>query len=131
MTDTTDMTGTTSDPDPGSGSGSGSSRSSPRRLGRRLGHLLGDVFALSYLAVCAALLVWAIVVTAGDSSDESMAGVIPVFATAPASLVPFLMLPGGVVLFVASVVFGALLNALVIGWCSRALRRGLGRGPAS
>ncbi|MCT9075138.1 SCO4225 family membrane protein [Streptomyces fulvoviolaceus] len=96
----------------------------------RLRHALTDVVALVYLAVCAVLLVWALVVTATDSSDESMAGVIPLLATAPFSLV-FLALPDGAVMFVVAVAFGALVNATVIGWCSRALRRGGGRGPVS
>ncbi|MFH0181030.1 SCO4225 family membrane protein [Streptomyces cacaoi] len=103
--------------------GTGSGRTFPRRLRHRLGHALGDVFALVYLALCAGLLVWATVVTALDSSDESMAGVIPVFATAPASFV-FIVLPEGIAMFVVAVVFGALVNATVIGWCARALRRG-------
>ncbi|WP_343243775.1 hypothetical protein [Streptomyces sp. SID13726] len=79
--------------------------------------------ALIYLALCAALLVWAIVVTVGDSSDESMAGVIPLLATAPCSLV-LLALPDGWVMVVLAVAFGAVVNATVIGWCARMLRRG-------
>jgi hypothetical protein len=105
------MTGTTS----------GSGRTT---FPRRLGHVLGNVFALVYLAACAVLLVWALVVSAVDTSDESMAGVIPVFATAPTSLVPLLLLPEGAAWFIVSVVLGALVNAAVIGWCARALRRG-------
>ncbi|MFD9434821.1 SCO4225 family membrane protein [Streptomyces sp. NPDC060002] len=107
--------------------GTGSGRTFPRRLRHRLrrglGHALGDVFARVYLALCAVLLVWATVVTVGDSSDESMAGVIPLLATAPASFV-LIVLPDGVTMFVVAVVFGALVNATVIGWCARALRRG-------
>lgn len=112
------MTGTTS----------GSGRTA---FPRRLGHLLRDIFALVYLAACAGLLVWALVVSAVDTSDESMAGVIPVFATAPTSLVPLLTLPEGAAWFIVSVVLGALVNAAVIGWCARALRRGRSRGPVS
>nr|WP_307792705.1 hypothetical protein [Streptomyces sp. HB132] len=63
------------------------------------------------------------VVTLGDSSDESMAGVIPLLATAPASLL-FLMLPANSVVFFTAVVVGAAVNAGIIGWCTRALRRG-------
>lgn len=96
----------------------------------RLRHALTDVVALVYLAVCAVLLVWALVVTAADSSDESMAGVIPLLATAPAGFV-FLALPDGAAMFVVAVVLGALVNATVIGWCARSLRRGGGRGPVS
>lgn len=93
-----------------------------RSLPRRLRHALGDVVALAYLAVCAGLLVWTLVVTVTDDSGESMAGVIPVLATAPASLV-FLVLPDGAAMLVVAVVLGALVNASVIGWCARALRR--------
>jgi len=99
-----------------------------RPVFRRLRHALGDVFALVYLGVCAALLVWALVVTVADSSDESMAGVIPVLATAPGSLV-LLVLPDGGAMLVVAVVVGALVNATVIGWCARALRRGGGADP--
>ncbi|WP_406007772.1 hypothetical protein OG440_17605 [Streptomyces sp. NBC_00637] len=105
----------------------GSGRTFPRRPGHRLrhflGHALGDVFARVYLALCAGLLVWATAVTVGDASDESMGGVVPLLATAPASFV-FLALPDGAATFFVAVVFGALVNATVIGWCARALRRG-------
>ncbi|MFJ8182734.1 SCO4225 family membrane protein [Streptomyces sp. NPDC096105] len=96
---------------------------SDRTLLARLRHLYGDVFALVYLGVCAALTVWAIVVSAGDNEDASFAGVIPVLATAPGSLVG-LALPGGIPTFAFAVVMGALINAGVIGWCSRRLRGG-------
>lgn len=92
-------------------------------VARRLRHALSDIFALGYLAVCAVLLIWAFVVTVTDSTGESMAGVIPALATAPASLV-MLVLPDSGALIVVSVVFGALVNATVIGLCARALRRG-------
>ncbi|MGW0824919.1 SCO4225 family membrane protein [Streptomyces sp. NPDC002845] len=105
--------------------GTGSGRSFPGRLR----HALGDVFALVYLAVCAALLVWALVVSAGDSADESMAGVIPLFATFPASLV-VLVLPDHVTMSIAAVVLGALVNAAIIGWCARTLRGGNSPDPA-
>ncbi|MFF3258396.1 SCO4225 family membrane protein [Streptomyces sp. NPDC002932] len=103
---------TRTDPDPDS------ARSVPRRLRDHLG-----VVGLGYLGACAVLLVWALVVTAIDSSGESMAGVIPVLATAPASLV-FLVLPGGTGMFIAAIALGAGVNAAIIGWCTRALRRG-------
>lgn len=93
-----------------------------RLLPHRLRHALGDTAARLYLAVCAAALVWALVVTATDSSDESMAGVIPLLATAPVSLV-LLALPDHPATLVVAVVLGALVNAMVIGWCARALRR--------
>lgn len=104
--------------------GTDSGRSFPRRLRRALGHPA----ALIYLAVCAALLVWAFVVSAGDSSDESMAGVIPLVATAPASLA-LLALPDHPAMLVVSVILGALVNAAIIGWCARALRRTDTPGP--
>ncbi len=59
----------------------------------RIGRNLRNPFALGYLALCLALLVWALVVTIADDSGESMAGVIPLLATAPTSLV-FLSPPG-------------------------------------
>ncbi|KAB1139339.1 hypothetical protein F7R91_40310 [Streptomyces luteolifulvus] len=101
-------------------------RSFPRGLRRT--H--GEVAVLVYLAICAVLLVWALVVTVGDDSGESMAGVIPMLATAPASLV-FLVLPDGPVWFVTAVAIGAGVNAAVIGWCARALRRSDRPDPAS
>ncbi|PSM41876.1 hypothetical protein C6Y14_19345 [Streptomyces dioscori] len=97
----------------------------PTAFVRGLGHALKDVFALAYLVVCAGLVVWAYVVSAGE--DGSMAGVIPLLAAAPGCVVPLLLLPEGAALFGVSVAFGALVNALVIGWCARALRRG-GKG---
>ncbi|MFJ2817357.1 SCO4225 family membrane protein [Streptomyces sp. NPDC087294] len=90
---------------------------------RRLRHLLTDGVALVYLGVCAALLIWTFAVTVFDDTGESMAGVIPMLATAPTSLV-FLVLPDQAWSFVVAVVFGALVNATVIGWCSRTLRAG-------
>ncbi|WP_340376482.1 hypothetical protein U5640_16110 [Streptomyces sp. SS7] len=93
----------------------------PDTVTGRLRHALTDVLALAYLAVCAALLIWALAVTALDDSGESMAGVIPLLATAPASLV-LLVLPDHVSMIVLAIVCGALVNATVIGWCSRALR---------
>jgi hypothetical protein len=89
----------------------------------RLGQNLRNPFALAYLALCAALLVWAVVVSLTDDSGESMAGVVPLLATAPASLL-FLVLPGGAAVLVVAIALGALVNATVIGWCARALSRG-------
>ncbi len=104
------MTGTDSDSDSG--------RSLPRRLRDHVG-----VVGLAYLGVCAALLAWALVVTIGDTSDESMAGVIPLLATAPASLV-LLALPDNILMAIIAVTVGAAVNTAIIGWCTRALRRG-------
>jgi hypothetical protein len=87
-----------------------SGRSFPQRLRHALGHVAAGV----YLAVCAVLLVWALVVTMGDSSDESMAGVIPILATAPASLV-FIVLPDNNAMFITALALGAAVNAAVIG----------------
>lgn len=96
-----------------------------RSLPRRLRHVLGDIAALVYLGLCAALLTWAFAVSAGETEDASFAGVIPLLATAPVSFV-LTVLPDSPVMFVLAVVVGALVNATVIGWCSRALRRGVG-----
>ncbi|MEV8545996.1 hypothetical protein [Streptomyces sp. NPDC051572] len=89
----------------------------------RLGQNLRNPFALAYLGVCLAIVIWTVVVTVMDDSGESMAGVVPILATAPGSLV-FLVLPGGKAMFFVAVVIGALVNASVIGWCARALKRG-------
>ncbi|MFC8392598.1 MULTISPECIES: SCO4225 family membrane protein [unclassified Streptomyces] len=88
---------------------------------------LGTAAARIYLAGCALLLGWALVV----ASDGSMAAVIPLFATVPASLVLLLVLPEGSMMFLLSIVLGALINAMVIGWCARALRRGATPDTAS
>ncbi|MBO8191039.1 hypothetical protein ITI46_04905 [Streptomyces oryzae] len=84
-----------------------------------------SVLARGYLAVCAALVIWAVVVSSGDQPDASMAGVIPLFATAPVSLI-VLVLPDHVSMLFVAVGLGALVNALIIGWCARTLRRGSG-----
>ncbi|MFI7083096.1 SCO4225 family membrane protein [Streptomyces anulatus] len=102
----------------GTDTASSSRQSVPRRL---LDHV--GVPALVYLGVCAGLLVWALVVTAGETTDASMAGVIPFLATAPTSLV-FLMLPANGFAFFTAIAVGAAINAAIIGWCTRTLRRG-------
>ncbi|MER7489197.1 hypothetical protein ABTY20_25470 [Streptomyces sp. NPDC126497] len=81
---------------------------------------LGTTAARVYLVACALLLGWALV----TASDGSMALVVPMFATLPTSLVLLLVLPEGGAVFLLSMVLGALVNALVIGWCARTLRRG-------
>lgn len=101
-----------------------------RSFSDRLRHAHREVAVLVYLAVVAVLLVWALVVSLGDSSGESMAGVIPLLATAPGSFV-FLVLPDNNVMFITAVALGAEVNAAVIGWCARALRRGGGRPDPS
>ncbi|UNZ21463.1 hypothetical protein [Streptomyces sp. 891-h] len=105
------------------------SRSEPAAL-RAVRDALRTVPALLYLAVCAALLVWAVVVSAGDNPDASLAGVVPLLATAPVSLV-LLALPDHLSMVFVAVGLGALVNAVLIGWCARALRRGrrTGSGP--
>ncbi|MFE4537687.1 SCO4225 family membrane protein [Streptomyces scopuliridis] len=86
---------------------------------------LGNVFARVYLAVCAALVVWAVVVTLADNPDGSFAGVVPTLATAPVSLIMLVLPDHSSMLFVA-IGLGALVNAVLIGWCARALSRGRG-----
>ncbi|WP_308013253.1 SCO4225 family membrane protein [Streptomyces beigongshangae] len=98
-----------------------------RTLPHRLGYLLSDLFALSYLGLCTVLLGWALL----ENSDGSMAGVIPLFATAPTSIVPLLLLPDGSSVFLVSIVLGALVNTVVIGWCARTLRHGRTPDPVS
>lgn len=84
--------------------------------------VLSHPVALVYLAVCAALLIWALIVSTADTPDASLAGVIPLLATAPVSLV-LLALPDHGAMFILSVLLGALANAALIGWCARALGR--------
>ncbi|MEZ3182082.1 hypothetical protein KYY02_26465 [Streptomyces pimonensis] len=81
---------------------------------------LGTAAARIYLAACALLLGWALV----TASEGSMAVVIPMLATIPSSPVLLLLLPEGSMTFLLSVVLGALVNAMIIGWCARTLRRG-------
>lgn len=90
-------------------------------------HALGTVAARVCLTACVPLLGWALVV----ASDGSMAAVIPLFATIPASLVLLLVLPEGSMMFLLPIVLGALINAMVIGWCARVLRRGNNPDTAS
>lgn len=90
---------------------------------RTVREALSSVVALGYLGACAILLVWALTVDAGD--DASFAGVIPTLATAPVSLV-LLVLPDHISMAVLAIALGALVNAVLIGWCVRTLRRGRG-----
>ncbi|WP_328672279.1 SCO4225 family membrane protein [Streptomyces sp. NBC_00328] len=93
---------------------------------RGMRRALGTLAARIYLTACVLLLGWALVV----SSEGSMAIVIPLLATMPASLVLF-VLPEHSGMLLLSMVLGALVNALVIGWCARVLRRGSSPDPAS
>ncbi|MEU1090411.1 SCO4225 family membrane protein [Streptomyces sp. NPDC005576] len=98
-----------------------------RSLVRSVRRALSTLAARVYLVGCALLLGWAIVA----SGDGSMAAVIPMFATIPSSLVLLLVLPDSDVAFLLSIVLGALINALLIGWIAGALRRGHRPDPAS
>ncbi|WP_326675353.1 SCO4225 family membrane protein [Streptomyces sp. NBC_01237] len=90
---------------------------------RTVREALSSVVALVYLGACAILLIWALTADAGD--DASFAGVIPTLATAPVSLV-LLVLPDHISMAVLAIALGALVNAVLIGWCVRTLRRGRG-----
>ncbi|MEU1042204.1 SCO4225 family membrane protein [Streptomyces sp. NPDC005551] len=87
-----------------------------RRVFRPLGHVAARV----YLVACVLLFGWALLA----ASEGSMALVIPLLAIVPSGLVLLLVLPEGTATFGLSVVFGVLINAMLIGWCARALRRG-------
>ncbi|GAA0448101.1 SCO4225 family membrane protein [Streptomyces olivaceiscleroticus] len=100
----------------------------PHTALRTVRHALGSLAARLYLVVCAALLLWAIVVSYGDNPDASFAGVVPTIATAPVSLV-MLALPDHFSLFFLPVIVGALVNAVLIGWCARTLRQPGGHRP--
>ncbi|WP_368396667.1 SCO4225 family membrane protein [Streptomyces sclerotialus] len=86
---------------------------------------LSSTLARVYLAVCAVLLIWAVVVSYGDNPDASFAGVVPLIATAPVSLI-LLALPDHIAMVFLAVGLGAVVNAVLIGWCARALRQGRG-----
>ncbi|MCK1794796.1 hypothetical protein MTQ01_01895 [Streptomyces sp. XM4193] len=92
------------------------------RFAGRIRQFLTDPVALGYLALVAALVVWALTVTGLDDSGESMAGVVPVLATAPFGFV-LVLLPDHAASFLVAVAIGGLVNALVIGWCSQTLRK--------
>lgn len=96
---------------------------SSNRALRGLRHALSSVFARLYLAVCVVLTGWAVVVSLGDNPDASFAGVVPLIATAPLSLIVIVLPDHASMIFVA-IGLGALANAAVIGWCARALSRG-------
>ncbi|MEU7316014.1 hypothetical protein [Streptomyces sp. NPDC007083] len=103
-------------------------RSVPRSVRRAL----TTVPALLYLAVCVCLIGWAVAATAWDESGESMAGVVPTFATLPLSLIVLaLPLPDGPWGFVPLLLGCALVNAVLIGWCVRALTGRSGSAPRS
>ncbi|MFC9648816.1 MULTISPECIES: SCO4225 family membrane protein [unclassified Streptomyces] len=86
---------------------------------------LGSVLARVYLGVIAALAIWAVVVSVGDNPDASFAGVVPLIATAPVSLL-VIVLPDHTSMIFFAIGLGALVNAVLIGWCARALGQGRG-----
>lgn len=96
-----------------------------RSLISRLRHVFGDIAALVYLGLVAALVIWAYTASTGENEDASFAGVIPLLATAPVSFV-LIVLPEFPGAFELALAVGALANAAVIGWCSRRLRQGGG-----
>ncbi|MFP8963060.1 SCO4225 family membrane protein [Streptomyces nanhaiensis] len=96
-----------------------------RRVRRAVSAVAGTWTARAYLALCGALLLW----VSADAflvshEDASMAGVVPVLATAPLSML-LLVAPGeGILTYLSIVVVSALANAALINWCVRALGRG-------
>ncbi|AQU66001.1 SCO4225 family membrane protein [Streptomyces niveus] len=101
------------------------------RAVRTLRHALSSVFARLYLVAVVLLTVWVLVVDSGDNPDASFAGVVPVIATLPVSLL-LIVLPEHWSMLFLPIALGALVNAVVIGWCARALGRFRpGSGPSS
>ncbi|MFJ9211730.1 hypothetical protein CU044_4115 [Streptomyces sp. L-9-10] len=92
---------------------------------RTVRHALGSVLARVYLAVIVVLVIWAVVVSLGDNPDASFAGVVPLIATAPVSLLVIALPDHASMIFIA-IGLGALVNAVLIGWCARALSQGRG-----
>ncbi|WP_329036647.1 hypothetical protein OIE71_26610 [Streptomyces sp. NBC_01725] len=96
-----------------------------------LRHALSNVFARVYLVAIVLLSGWAVVVSVGDNPDASFAGVVPVIATLPVSLL-LIVLPDHWSMILLPIALGALVNATVIGWCAHALTRPRpGSGPSS
>ncbi|WP_405675456.1 hypothetical protein OG292_07120 [Streptomyces sp. NBC_01511] len=93
---------------------------------RAVRRTFAGVYVRVYLAVCVALLGWSVVVSTGPNEDASFAGVVPLMATAPLSLI-VIVLPDHVSMFYLSVGVGALANAVPIAWCARVLSRALDR----
>ncbi|MFI8093445.1 SCO4225 family membrane protein [Streptomyces sp. NPDC086080] len=94
-----------------------------RSFGRRVWYVLGDIAALAYLGLIAALVIWVLVDSTVEHEDASFAGVVPLLATFPGSFL-VLVLPEHPAMFFLAIAFAALVNAAIIGWCSRRLRGG-------
>ncbi|MGK5446081.1 SCO4225 family membrane protein [Streptomyces radiopugnans] len=96
-----------------------------RRVRRVASAVAGTWTARAYLALCGSLLVWVLAdAFLVSHEDASMAGVVPLLATAPLSML-FLLAPGeGILTYLSVVVVSALANAALINWCVRALGRG-------
>lgn len=100
---------------------------------RVLAAVAGTWTARGYLALCCALLLWALADAAFvEHQDASFAGVVPLLATAPLSVAFILLLPeGSAPAFVLAVLVSALVNAALITWCVRVARRHRGRSGAA
>ncbi|PJE95494.1 hypothetical protein CUT44_23110 [Streptomyces carminius] len=92
---------------------------------RVLTAVAGTWTARGYLALCGALLIWAAFDTAFvDHEDASFAALWPLLATAPTSvLLVFLPPAGNLAGYVLLISVAALVNAAVLNWCVRAMRR--------
>ncbi|MDH2408541.1 SCO4225 family membrane protein [Streptomyces chitinivorans] len=95
-----------------------------RRVRRVASAVAGTWAARAYLALCGALLVWVL----ADAflvrhEDASMAGVVPLLATAPLSVLLLLAPWEGIPAYVSVVVVSALANAALVNWCARVLGR--------
>lgn len=90
---------------------------------RALTAVFGTRTARVYFLLCCALLSWAVVDAAlVDHEDASLAGVVPLLATAPPSLLlSFLVSEGGLIGYALVVLVSAAVNAALIGWCVRAV----------
>ncbi|WP_037732786.1 SCO4225 family membrane protein [Streptomyces megasporus] len=92
---------------------------------RALAAVAGTWTARGYLALCAALLLWTLFDAAFvHHEDASFAGVFPLLATAPPSLLMISVLPWeGTAFYLSVCAVSALINAAVLNWCVRAMRR--------
>jgi hypothetical protein len=101
-----------------------------RRARRVLAAVAGTWTARAYLVLCGALLVWVLADAAlVTREDASFAGIFPLLATAPLSVLFLLLAPGeGLLVYLPVVIVCAVANAALINWCVRAAGRG-GRSP--
>ncbi|MCX4993599.1 SCO4225 family membrane protein [Streptomyces sp. NBC_00568] len=90
--------------------------------------MIGNWVSRAYLAVCAVVLLWAVIDhTVLSHADASFAAVYPLLLTAPAGLVVLALPESMAFTYPAAAVLGAFVNAWLLGTALRAIP-GLRRG---